>query len=79
MEGDAEGGTTNVNQYTYLLQWNYCRNLEDINEAILERHTDWNGLTSAEQIVSITWVERLDCYCVVWKVREWLGGHDEQA
>jgi hypothetical protein len=63
-----------MNQYTYLLQWKHCPHLEDVNEAILTRDEKWIGLTSAEQIVSITWVERLDCYCVVWKVREWLGG-----
>jgi len=63
-----------MSQYTYLLQWKYCPHLEDVNEAILTRDEKWIGLTSAEQIVSIT---KVGCmFCVVWKVREWLGGAD---
>ena len=38
-----------------LLNWQYCNDLNDINEAIKTKDKDWEGLTSADDIISITY------------------------
>ena len=65
-----------MSQYTYLIIWQYCKDPNDINNAILERDENWEGLTSAEQIISII---RADGggYMVFWRVRKWLDGREE--
>lgn len=49
------------------INWQYCKNLNDINRAIKERDENWEGLKSAEQIISITWDSHQGCYVVFWK------------
>lgn len=63
-----------MSTYRVKIQWRTCTNLEQINAAIMEGRADWPGLMSADQIISITWVEEKHSYMVVWKVREWLNG-----
>lgn len=50
-----------------MINWQYCKNLNDINRAIKERDENWEGLESAEQIISITWDSNQGCYVVFWK------------
>lgn len=66
-----------MSTYKMQIQWRTCSNLDAIREAIADgnRH-DWPGLTSADQIISITWVQEMHCYTVVWRVREWLDGSE---
>lgn len=49
------------------INWQYCKNLNDINRAIEERDENWEGLKSAKQIISITWDSNQGCYVVFWK------------
>lgn len=51
-----------------LVMWQYCRNLNDINTAILENDPNWEGLVSADQIISISWDISQMCYIVFWSV-----------
>lgn len=46
-----------------LVKWQYCKNLNDINKAILQNDQDWEELKSAEQIISITFdtTKKLEC------------------
>lgn len=66
-----------MSTYKINLQWRMVSNLDHITEIIREGgHPSWPGLTSADQIISITWVESLHGYTVTWKVREWEGNSD---
>lgn len=66
-----------MNAYKINLQWRMVSNLDHITEIIREGgHPSWPGLVSADQIISITWVEPLHGYTVVWKVREWEENND---
>ena len=47
--------------------WQYAVNLNDINDAIMTDDADWEGLHSAEQIISITYDTNHGCYVVFWK------------
>lgn len=49
--------------------WQYCKNLNEINRAIIDRNPNWEGLTSAEQIVSITFDTNHMCYVVFWRMK----------
>lgn len=49
-----------------LVNWQYCKNLNDINKAIISNDPDWEGLKSAEQIISITFDTNHMCYVVFW-------------
>lgn len=51
-----------------LVMWQYCHNLNDINTAILENDPNWEGLISADQIISISWDISQMCYIVFWSV-----------
>ena len=46
--------------------WQYCKDLNDINKAILMKDDNWEDLLSAEQIVSITFDTNHMCYVVFW-------------
>lgn len=48
------------------VNWQYCNDPNDINEAIKARDEDWEGLTSANDIISITYRE--GCYVVFWRM-----------
>ena len=53
-----------------LIMWQYCRNPNDINKAIDKHDENWEGLTSAEQIISITYDANHDCYAVFWRRKQ---------
>ena len=48
------------------IMWQYCKDLNDINNAILTDDEDWDGLRSAEQIINITYDTNHGCYVVFW-------------
>ena len=50
------------------VNWQYCHDLNDINEAIKNRDEDWESLTSADDIISITYDPNQGCYVVFWKM-----------
>lgn len=62
-----------MSQYTYMVKGWTCSRLDEINKAILEQDPNWEGLTSADQIISIQWVPQEQRYYVCWRVREWLS------
>lgn len=51
-----------------IVMWQYCRNLNDINTAIITRDPDWEGLTDGSQIIGIVWDTIQGCYVVFWRV-----------
>lgn len=51
-----------------LIMWQYCRDPNDINTAIIEHNDNWEGLTSADQIISITWDTNHGCYVAFWRI-----------
>lgn len=51
-----------------LIVWQYCKDPNDINEAIQNSDDNWEGLTSAEQIIGITYDTNHGCYVVFWEV-----------
>ena len=53
-----------------MLNWQYCKNLNEINTAIAEQDDNWYGLKSALQIVNITFDTNLNCYVVFWVIKE---------
>lgn len=48
------------------IMWKYCKDLNDINNAIFTEDEDWDGLRSAEQIINITYDTNHRCYVVFW-------------
>ena len=66
-----------MSTFKWQIQWRTVDNLDRIREAIQDGNDDFPGLTSAEQIISITWREDLHRFYVVWKEREWQGGMSE--
>ncbi len=48
------------------IMWQYIKDLNDINNAILTEDEDFDGLKSAEQIISITYDTNHGCYVVFW-------------
>lgn len=53
-----------------LVNWQYCKNLNDIDNAIIYGNEDWKGLTSADDIISITYNPNHGCYVVLWRVKQ---------
>lgn len=51
-----------------LINWQYCKDPNDINNAILHGDTNWEGLVSSSDIISITYDTNHGCYVVFWKV-----------
>lgn len=51
-----------------LINWQYCHDPNTINAAIKKQDSDWEGLTSANQIISITYDVNHGCYVVFWQV-----------
>ena len=51
-----------------IITWQYCKNPNKINAAILTHDPNWEGLESAEQIISITYVPDQRCYVVFWRL-----------
>ena len=54
----------------YLIGWQYCKNLNDINTAMKEHSENWEGLTDAKQIINITYDTNHGCYVVFWRCEE---------
>lgn len=50
-----------------MLMWQYTKDPNDINTAIWEKDSNWEGITS-ENIVSITFDTNHMCYVVFWRV-----------
>ena len=65
-----------MSQYQIFVRSNCCRRLEEVNKAIDEQDPNWEGLTNAEQIISIQWVPMEQLYYITWRVRKWIGGGD---
>lgn len=53
-----------------LVNWQYCNDPNDINEAIKTKDEDWEGLTSANDIISITYDPNHGCYVIFWRSEE---------
>ena len=49
------------------ISWQYCNDPNKINEAIKKEDENWEGLRSAEQIISISWNPNQGCYEVFWR------------
>ena len=52
------------------IMWQYAKDLNDINNAILTEDENWDGLKSAEQIISITYNMNHGCYEVFWRYED---------
>lgn len=53
-----------------LISWKFCKDPNEINDAILNEDEDWDGLKSADQIISISWDTHQMCYVVFWRVED---------
>ena len=51
-----------------IVNWQYCNDPNDINEAIKTRDEDWEGLTSANDIISIAYDTNHGCYVIFWRM-----------
>ena len=51
-----------------MVYWQYCKDPNDIDKAIEERDPDWEGLDSADKIISITFDTNHMNYVVFWRV-----------
>ena len=49
-----------------IVSWAYCKNLNEVNNAILNGDENWEGLTDAKQVTSITYDSNHGCYVVCW-------------
>ena len=49
-----------------LLNWQFCKDPNDVNIAIEKQDEDWYGLKNAEQIVSVSYDTNHGCYVVFW-------------
>ena len=58
------------------LMWQYCKDLNDIEEAIKNKDENWEGLESLRQIISITFDTNHNCYVVIWIAYRGAGEHD---
>lgn len=56
-----------MNDKNQLVMWQYFYDPNDINNAILQQDPNWEGLESAEQIISITYDSNHGCYVVFWR------------
>ena len=52
------------------IMWQFVKDLNDFNNAILTEDEDWDGLKSAEQIISITYNTNHGCYVVLWRYED---------
>ena len=53
-----------------LIMWQYCHDPNAINKAMNEHDENWEGLTSVEQIISITYDTNHGCYVVFWRRKQ---------
>lgn len=66
-----------MSKYTFMVMWQYCKDPNEINNAIVMQDENWEGLTSADQIIGITWDPNSAMYLVFWKVRQWIDGGEK--
>lgn len=52
------------------VNWQWCKDPNEINEAIRTQNPNWDGLESAEQIISISYDTNQGCYVIFWQVYE---------
>lgn len=50
-----------------LVNWQYCKDPNDINKVIMSGDPDWERLKSADQIISISYDTSQMCYVVFWR------------
>ena len=50
-----------------IVQWQYCKDPNQINDVLLHGNENWDGLISVDQIISISWNANQGCYEVFWK------------
>lgn len=66
-----------MSTYTNIICWGWIESLNALNDVIRcggdER---FQGLTSAEQIISINDAEEVGGFNVFWRAREWKDGSD---
>lgn len=61
-------GPTRKEAARMAINWNYCNNPNEINNAIRSHdEISWDGLTE-DNIISITWDANQGCYVVFWRV-----------
>lgn len=48
------------------LVWQYCKDLNDIQQAVDTKDPNWEGLEDLHQIISITYDTNHGCYVVFW-------------
>lgn len=71
-----------MSAYTHIIRWGWIESLNALNDVIRcggdER---FQGLTSAEQIISINDADEVGGFNVLWRVREWKDGgqYDNQS
>lgn len=65
-----------MSQYTYLIKWCRVASIEEVNRIILSDEEE-PSLTSAEQIISLSRDPEGIGYLLVWKVRRWEDGGEE--
>lgn len=65
-----------MSAYTHIVKSANCRRMDEINQAIETQAAEWEGLITAEQIISIQWVPEEQLYYVYWRVRKWLGNQE---
>lgn len=53
-----------------MINWQYVKNPNEINEAIKSQNENFDGLTDASQIISITYDNNHACYVVFWRMKE---------
>lgn len=55
--------------------WQYCKDLNEINEAIETENGNWEQLKSADQIISVTYDTNHGLYVVIWRIPDEEGEH----
>ena len=61
-----------MSAYTYVVRCDCVESIDALNEAILSQDEAWEGLKTAEQIISINWDHEASMYIVFWRERKWL-------
>lgn len=61
-----------MSAYTYVVRCDCVESIDALNEAILSQDEAWEGLKTAEQIISINWNDEASMYIVFWRERKWL-------
>ena len=56
--------------------WQYCKDLNDINDAIETGNGNWEQLKSADQIISVTYDTNHGLYVVIWRIPDEEPDHD---